>query len=90
MKIPKRFGWPAVLAMVVVAALTIVLNLREAGLFGRWRGFPFTWCLWSDFGPHITYYWWALIADVMIALAMVAAIGIAVETASTQGSHEHM
>jgi len=90
MSIPKRFGWVAVAVMIITASVATFLNARLVVTgFYNWRGLPFRWYTWSDFGPKDTYYIWALIADIVIALAVIIAIGILVELAVRRRSHDN-
>jgi hypothetical protein len=88
--LPRRFSWASVAAMVITASVATFLNARLVVTgFYNWRGLPFRWDTWSDFGPKHTYYLWALIADIGIALAAVVAVGILVELKVSRLSHDH-
>lgn len=79
--IPRQFGWLSVTAMILVSALFTLLNAGLVGLFHHWRGWPFHWYTWNDWGAKSTYYWWALVADAAIALAVTATVGILTQIA---------
>jgi hypothetical protein len=78
---PSKFHWSAVLAMILTTGVTMVLNDRLVGNgFWNWRGLPFRWYEWHDSGPPFDHYhWWALVADIFIAGAVVLLVGVTAE-----------
>jgi uncharacterized membrane protein len=82
--IPSSFRWPAILAMTLTTAAATVANARLVATgFWNWRGLPFKWYEWHDFGPPFDHYYWrALAADIIIAAAVVFVVGVAVERLS--------
>jgi hypothetical protein len=82
--IPSGFGWPAILAMTLTTVAATVANARLVGNgFWNWRGLPFKWYEWHDFGPPFDdYHLWALAADIVFASGIVFVVGVAVERLS--------
>jgi hypothetical protein len=79
--IAKRFGWGSAATMVAAAVAAVALNaqLQGSGFAGS-RGVPFAWYEWRDVGPpgH-RFHPLALIADLVLALGVLGAIGVVTE-----------
>jgi hypothetical protein len=89
----RRFSTLSVVVMITVTALLTWLNLRMSWGWAGGCGFPFQWYTYKDFAtpssPAQQYHYLSFLADIAIALAIVAVVGMLIERMSTRHRHEY-
>ena len=74
----RRYSLPSIIIMLIACAFLMFLNLRPQGFgFIGGYGFPIHYQTWSCTTSN--FYYWRLVADILIAFAIIASMGFIME-----------